>query len=100
MFIVTEYAALNSLRKKDKMLGKPHVLSLFLNSFNIFKKHKHSCKILYEMIALPVSRNMTKQKQMIYAPRPHVCLNVIYVYLLRTFFEQSYVKKTKLQSVY
>ena len=25
---------LNSLQKRDKMLGKPHILSLFLNSFN------------------------------------------------------------------
>ena len=29
------------------MLGKPRILSLFLNSFNKFNKHKHSCKILY-----------------------------------------------------
>ena len=27
---------LNSLRKGDKMLGKPHILSLFPNSFNKF----------------------------------------------------------------
>ena len=27
---------LNSLRKRDKMLGKPHILSLFPNSFNKF----------------------------------------------------------------
>ena len=29
---------LNSLRKRDKMLSKPHILSLFLNSFNKFNK--------------------------------------------------------------
>ena len=29
---------LNSLRKRDKMLGKPRILSLFLNSFNKFNK--------------------------------------------------------------
>ena len=27
---------LNELRKRDKMLGKPHILSLFHNKFNIF----------------------------------------------------------------
>ena len=27
---------LNSLRKSDKMLGMPRILSLFLNSFNKF----------------------------------------------------------------
>ena len=27
------------------MLGKPCILSLFLNSFNKFIKHEHSCKI-------------------------------------------------------
>ena len=27
---------LNMLRKRDKMLGKPCILSLFLNSFNKF----------------------------------------------------------------
>ena len=27
---------LNLLRKRDKMLGKPHILSLFLNEFNKF----------------------------------------------------------------
>ena len=39
----------NSLRKKDKMLGKPRILSLFLNLFN---KHEHSCKILYLSILI------------------------------------------------
>ena len=36
---------LNSLRKRDKMLGKPRILSLFrlINSI----KHEHSCKILH-----------------------------------------------------
>ena len=29
---------LNSLRKNDKMLGKPHISSLFPNSFNEFNK--------------------------------------------------------------
>ena len=29
---------LNLLQKRDKMLGKPHILSLFLNSFNKFNK--------------------------------------------------------------
>ena len=29
---------LKSLRKRDKMLGKPRILSLFLNSFNKFNK--------------------------------------------------------------
>ena len=29
---------LNSLRKRDEMLGKPRILSLFLNSFNKFNK--------------------------------------------------------------
>ena len=29
---------LNELRKRDKMLGKPCILSLFLNSFNKFNK--------------------------------------------------------------
>ena len=55
---------LNSLRKRDKMLGKPRILSLFPNLFNKFSaslafflffptclinsiKHEHSCKILY-----------------------------------------------------
>ena len=35
------------LRKKDKMPGKPRILSLFFNSFDKFNKHEHSCKILY-----------------------------------------------------
>ena len=35
------------------MLGKPHILSLFLNSFNIFNKTRaNSCKILYLMFLL------------------------------------------------
>ena len=29
---------LNSLQKRDKMLHKPHILSLFPNSFNKFNK--------------------------------------------------------------
>ena len=29
---------LNSLRKRDKMLGKPRILSLFPNSFNKLNK--------------------------------------------------------------
>ena len=29
------------------MLGKPCILSLFLNLFNEFNKYEHSCKILY-----------------------------------------------------
>ena len=29
------------------MLGKPRILSIFLNSSNKFNKHEHSCKILY-----------------------------------------------------
>ena len=32
------YNLLNTLRKRDKMLGKPCVLSLFPNSFNNFSK--------------------------------------------------------------
>ena len=28
---------LNSLRKRDKMLGKPCILSLFRNEFNLFE---------------------------------------------------------------
>ena len=31
------YYFLNSLRKRDKMLGKPRILSLFPNSFNKIK---------------------------------------------------------------
>ena len=38
---------LNSLPKRDKMLGKPHILSLFPNMFNEFNKQEHTCKILY-----------------------------------------------------
>ena len=39
---------LNSLRKKDKILGKPLILSLFPNSFkNSIKHEHHSCKVLY-----------------------------------------------------
>ena len=29
---------LNLLRKRDKMFGKPHILSLYLNLFNKFNK--------------------------------------------------------------
>ena len=36
---------LNSLRKRDKMLCKPHILSL--NEFYKFNRLEHSCKILY-----------------------------------------------------
>ena len=32
------------------MLGKPHILSLFPNSFNKFIKNEHSCKILFFQI--------------------------------------------------
>ena len=38
---------LNSLRKKDKMLGKPHILSFFPTRLINSIKHEHSCKILY-----------------------------------------------------
>ena len=34
--------------KSDKMLSKPHILLLFLNLFNKFIKHEHSCTILYK----------------------------------------------------
>ena len=38
---------LNSLRKRDKMLGKPRILSFSpTRSINSIK-HEHSCKILY-----------------------------------------------------
>ena len=36
------------------MLGKPRILSLFPNSFNKFKKHEHSCKILYVILSLKI----------------------------------------------
>ena len=38
---------LNSLRKSDKMLGMPRILSLFLTNLINSIKHEHSCKILY-----------------------------------------------------
>ena len=38
---------LNLLRKKDKMLGKPGILSLFPTRLINSIKHEHSCKILY-----------------------------------------------------
>ena len=39
---------LNSLRKRNKMLGKPHILSLFRKDFkNLIIIHKHDCKILF-----------------------------------------------------
>ena len=40
---------LNSLLKSDKILCKPHILSLFLNMFDSVI-HEHSCKILYVVI--------------------------------------------------
>ena len=40
----------NLLQKRDEMLNKPSILSLFLNSFNIFIKHEYSCKILYVVV--------------------------------------------------
>ena len=36
------------MRKRDKMLGKPRILSLFQTRFINSIKHEHSCKILYE----------------------------------------------------
>ena len=33
---VADYAALNKLRKRDKMRGLPSILSLFRNEFNKF----------------------------------------------------------------
>ena len=38
---------LNSLRKIDKMLGKPHILSFFSIRLINSIKHKHSCKLHY-----------------------------------------------------
>ena len=38
---------LNLLRKRDKMLGKPHILSLFPNRLINSIKHEYSCNILY-----------------------------------------------------
>ena len=45
---------LNSLRKRDKMLGKPRILSFFPTRLINSIKHEHSCKILYllDMIEL------------------------------------------------
>ena len=42
----------NSLRKRDEMLGKPRISSLFPNLLNNITsiKHEHSCKILYLFI--------------------------------------------------
>ena len=37
----------NSIRKSYKMFGKPHILYIFLNSFDRFKIHNHSSKSLY-----------------------------------------------------
>ena len=39
--------SLNSLRKGDKMLGMPRIISLFPNSFKNSMKQEQSCKILY-----------------------------------------------------
>ena len=36
--VVLLNSLLNLLRKRNKMLGKPHILSLFPNSFNKFNK--------------------------------------------------------------
>ena len=36
-----------NLLQKDKLLGKPHILSLFLNSIRNSIKHEQSCKSLY-----------------------------------------------------
>ena len=38
---------LYSLRKSDKMLGKPSILLLFPDSFNKFNNDEHSCYTLY-----------------------------------------------------
>ena len=41
---------LNELRKSNKMLGKPHILSLFLNSFNKFNNiGEHMLDSIYHM---------------------------------------------------
>ena len=39
---------LNSLRKSDKMLGKPRILSFSPTRLINSIKHRHSCKILYK----------------------------------------------------
>ena len=38
---------INKLRKGNKMLGQPRILSLFPNLFNNFIIHEHSCKFFY-----------------------------------------------------
>ena len=38
---------LNSLRKKDKMLGKPRIVFLFRNEFSKSIIRKHECKLLF-----------------------------------------------------
>ena len=55
---------LNSLRKRDKMLGESRILSLFPNSFKII--HENSCKILYDSHAFLVesfSERMVVERQ-------------------------------------
>ena len=41
---------LNLLRKRNKILGKPRILSLSPTSLINSIKHEHSCKILYVLI--------------------------------------------------
>ena len=42
---------LNSLRKRDKMLGKPRILSLFRNEFNKFNNTRaRMLDSIYQMI--------------------------------------------------
>ena len=46
---------LDPLRKSDEMLGKPRILSIFPNSFDIFNKFGHSCKYMSTISALTIS---------------------------------------------
>ena len=38
--------------KRDKMLGKPHILSLLINSIINSIKHEHSYQVIYEKFDL------------------------------------------------
>ena len=42
------------MRKRDEMLDKPHILSLLQLVINSMI-HEHSCKVLYDVISVPLT---------------------------------------------
>ena len=57
---------LNSLRKRDNIIGKPRISSFFPTRLINSVKHEHSCKILDLINAIkhPVKKKMCRNKKL------------------------------------